>query len=543
MTSPATDAGDRADRFGSAGATSLRGLIAPVVLLMAVAVAALLVLLYAGASSLNRNAERTAMHLAQSMLETRRDALDGIARDHSWWDEAVEKLVEHPDQSWADDNIGSYQFETRRLSSSFVIAPDNATTFGYIAGKESDLDVYRYFGPGLKILVERARFDSSEQPKPAAGILLAKDGVHQVSVSPLTGEFYKPLPGSSPPRAVLVFAMPFDPAYLSDAGALFGLKDLRQISPLTAEPGRSLILSGPDGTNLTALAWTPERPGSDLAWQLFPALAAIAIAMVLLLVFFFRRADALVAHEASLISTLREERQQTAFRTDILAVLSHELRLPLSHIRCAMTNLDASDREAESSAHQREISDIRHALARIDRWVDNAMLLGRPDQGCAPVKRFDLMPLIHEAWDEARYLTDQSRPFLFAHDVDRADTLGDDFLLRACLVNILENAIKFSPQGEPVIVHLGERDGVWELAVRDHGPGVPEPELEAIFEPFRRGSNVGTVPGSGLGLAFAKSMVERTKGSIVSDNGVEGGAVFTIHLPKAEDRGAASLPI
>jgi signal transduction histidine kinase len=473
------------------------------------------------------------------MLEAQRDKMELLAYDYSWWDDAVRNLVETPDPDWADGNVGSYQYETNGIGATFVVAPDGETVLGFVGGAARARGAYAYFGAGLRLLVERARAAPPTEPVPASGYLQLGDGIHIVSAAALTHEYAPDVPTR---RGVLIFSQPLDAAFLLKGGEAYGLRDLAIEPPSADPPPASLALSGPGGKMLGLLTWSQDLPGDDLALQLAPALAAIVVAMALLLYIFFRRAEVVLANEAELIDTLRSERELTALKTDIMTVLAHELRLPLSHVRNAADTMRADARPEALVDHRREIDDISHAVARLDRWVDNAMVLGRPDAGFQPMarERVGLPGLIRGAWDETRYLTEASRPFLFAHDVDQADTRGDAFLLRAALVNVLENAIKFSGAGDPIVVHLGEApaaDGEggarWEITVRDRGPGVPPAELETIFDPFRRAKGSESVPGSGLGLAVARSMIERCGGSIAAANHHEGGAVFTIRLPRA----------
>jgi two-component system sensor histidine kinase MprB len=102
-----------------------------------------------------------------------------------------------------------------------------------------------------------------------------------------------------------------------------------------------------------------------------------------------------------------------------------------------------------------------------------------------------------------------------------------DRLARA-INNLLDNAVKFSPADRPVEVVLSGS----ELLVRDHGPGIPEDELERVFDRFHRGANVRETPGSGLGLAIVKQVAEAHRGSIAVANASEGGAVFRLTLPE-----------
>ena len=99
--------------------------------------------------------------------------------------------------------------------------------------------------------------------------------------------------------------------------------------------------------------------------------------------------------------------------------------------------------------------------------------------------------------------------------------------------NLVENAIKFTPEGTAIEIELSRENGWHRLAVRDHGPGIPEDEREAIFERFRQGgaASGSSTPGFGLGLYVVKSFLEAVHGKVWAENHPEGGARFVCLLP------------
>jgi two-component system sensor histidine kinase KdpD len=98
------------------------------------------------------------------------------------------------------------------------------------------------------------------------------------------------------------------------------------------------------------------------------------------------------------------------------------------------------------------------------------------------------------------------------------------------LVNVLENALKYSPPGEAVHVHISSTSAEAAIRVVDHGPGVPEHERERIFEPFHRGGRTST-PGAGLGLAIARGFAEANGGRLTVESLAGQGAAFVLVLP------------
>ena len=113
---------------------------------------------------------------------------------------------------------------------------------------------------------------------------------------------------------------------------------------------------------------------------------------------------------------------------------------------------------------------------------------------------------------------------------------GDGPQLQRVVVNVVENALKFSRADQTVDVRVGPRGDVVEIAVRDHGPGVASEDAERIFEPFARGGRTRDMPGSGLGLAIARGLAAANGGALRLSPATDGaGSTFVLELPAARD--------
>jgi signal transduction histidine kinase len=110
--------------------------------------------------------------------------------------------------------------------------------------------------------------------------------------------------------------------------------------------------------------------------------------------------------------------------------------------------------------------------------------------------------------------------------------LGPD-ALRHVLLNLLDNAVKYGPQGQTVRVRLAADGANIRLTVTDDGPGVPVAERDLVWSPFQRGTHTGPVAGSGIGLAIVRDVTTRHGGSAWIENGVAGGSTFVVTLPVA----------
>jgi signal transduction histidine kinase len=226
-------------------------------------------------------------------------------------------------------------------------------------------------------------------------------------------------------------------------------------------------------------------------------------------------------------------------RDDFLAAASHDLRNPLAAVRSANDMLRIALRRGVALAGERLESCVAHIdsgtrrmTALIDAFVDIAHLQtgAQLDLSLSDV---DLPGLLREIADEARLLNPGHRIVLEAPE--QLAVRADADRLRRAIGNLVGNAAKYSPGGGDIRLRLERADGDWAfLEVSDTGIGIPSAELEGIFERFRRGSNViGRIPGTGIGLAGARQIIEQHGGRIEARSTLGAGTTFAVHLPCA----------
>lgn len=247
---------------------------------------------------------------------------------------------------------------------------------------------------------------------------------------------------------------------------------------------------------------------------------------------------------ASALLTLRGARRTllaTRARADFLTGVTHELKTPVAAIRL-MTDVLTSDEVPPGK--QREYFALLAAEAtRLSMLIDNVLDLGQMERG---ERAYDLRPGdLHDAVADAiaafRPLADQAalrlelRPAAPQPPAPAPATFDRGAIVQALLA-VLENARKYAAHGARIDVTSVVAGGRLVVRVRDHGPGVPTAERERIFARFERGSahRHGSIPGIGLGLHIARSVVERHGGTLVCEAPPEGpGAEFVFTLPLA----------
>jgi two-component system, OmpR family, sensor kinase len=169
--------------------------------------------------------------------------------------------------------------------------------------------------------------------------------------------------------------------------------------------------------------------------------------------------------------------------------------------------------------------------------VEDLLTLARLDEVAdAPHREVDLATVVRDAVDDGR-ATAPARTIRARLD-EPAPVIGDVDQLRQVLGNLLRNAFVHTPAGTPIEVTLARADGEVRLEIRDHGPGLPPGDPDALFERFWRteGGRERGLGGAGLGLAIVAAIVEAHDGVVHAQNAAGGGASFGVTLPSAPER-------
>lgn len=226
----------------------------------------------------------------------------------------------------------------------------------------------------------------------------------------------------------------------------------------------------------------------------------------------------------------------------LLGIIEHEIRTPITVV-LGYTRLLIDGRGGELTGSQREsLVTIRKAAARIDRLLDSLLVYEGDDPTAVRVERrpTSLHDVIRDAVDAIRPIAEERSIAVLLELEPSADPVdADPFRLEQVFTNLLENALKFAPEGSTVRVNAtvgeGEKGEVVLLTVEDEGPGIEAAEAERIFLPFVQGraARGGSVGGVGLGLAICQRIVEAHGGSIEALPS-PGGGLFRVVVPLAD---------
>ncbi|MFJ9979447.1 DUF4118 domain-containing protein [Streptomyces cyaneofuscatus] len=220
------------------------------------------------------------------------------------------------------------------------------------------------------------------------------------------------------------------------------------------------------------------------------------------------------------------------FRTALLAAVSHDLRTPLAGIKASVTSLRSHDVDWSETDRDALLEGIEDGADRLSALIGNLLDMSRLNTGT-------VVPMIRETdLDEVVPMAIGGVPD-GSVELDIPETLPmvavDRGLLERVVANIVENAVKYSPESLPVLVSASSLHDRVELRVVDRGPGVPDAAKEQIFEPFQRLGDAPRGAGVGLGLAVARGFTEAIRATLTAEDTPGGGLTMVLTLPRTTD--------
>lgn len=228
--------------------------------------------------------------------------------------------------------------------------------------------------------------------------------------------------------------------------------------------------------------------------------------------------------------------QVEELKTNFLSMMSHDLKTPIARIQ-GMADVVKSDGNPLSPRQTEAIDTLRRSSDELLEFVSGVLNLGRIESKAIQLHLTskDVNELVREVVSKLDYLA-RSKNIEIRTELDTLFSIKFDVdLMRQVFSNLVENAIKYSPENTSILVTSEERDGWISVQVSDQGPGIPRDEVPHIFMKFYRSRNAkgSTIKGSGLGLYLAKYFVELHKGRIQVDSNLGQGSTFTVELPTA----------
>ncbi|MBE7157313.1 MAG: HAMP domain-containing protein [Rhodospirillales bacterium] len=212
---------------------------------------------------------------------------------------------------------------------------------------------------------------------------------------------------------------------------------------------------------------------------------------------------------------------------------SHELRTPLTIMRVELESI--AQESGLDPATREKAASVLEETERLAKTVEGLFAISRLEAGEAlmDVTRFDLAELVVSTAEQMSLLADEKHLTVQSRGCEAVEVSGDRFRLKQVIVNLLDNAIKYSPERGEITLATRAVDGRAMLEVADSGEGIPADALEQVFNRFFRADSVRThsESGAGLGLSIVRSICQAHGGSVEATNRPEGGCRITVQLP------------
>lgn len=241
--------------------------------------------------------------------------------------------------------------------------------------------------------------------------------------------------------------------------------------------------------------------------------------------------------ETEIRKALEKEKELNELKSRFVSMISHEFRTPLATTLFSADLLESYSAKWPEEKRLTHIHRIQSAVYRMTELLDAVLLVGKAEAGKLEFnpEPMNLEAFCQEIVEDLQLTDDKQHTLNFVSQGLCTQIYLDEKLLRHILSNLLSNAIKYSPQGSTVLFELAcencQNGGTVAFHIQDRGIGIPKEDQERLFETFHRAKNVGTIPGTGLGLTIVKRSVELHGGQIFVESEVGMGTKFTVVLP------------
>lgn len=234
---------------------------------------------------------------------------------------------------------------------------------------------------------------------------------------------------------------------------------------------------------------------------------------------------------------ITEQKRSEQMKNDFISTVSHELRTPLTSIRGSLGLVTAGVAGALPEKAAGLIRIAHSNSERLVRLINDILDIEKIESGRMPfdIRPMELAPLVQQSIEASGgYLADRGVTVALVEAAPGATAMVDPDRLHQVMLNLLSNALKYSPPEGHVEVHIRRMDGMVRISVSDHGPGIPEEFHSRIFGKFEQADSSDTREkgGTGLGLSIVKAITERLNGAVSFETTLNIGTIFHVDLPE-----------
>ncbi|WP_158996276.1 PAS domain-containing sensor histidine kinase [Mucilaginibacter sp. L196] len=243
--------------------------------------------------------------------------------------------------------------------------------------------------------------------------------------------------------------------------------------------------------------------------------------------------DALLVAKEEVSLSLEKEKELGLLKSRFVSIASHEFRTPLTSIQLSVSLIEKHAEPFNSSNIVKHVGKIKSAVGNLTSILNDFLSLEKLESGKQEPSYhdFDLVKFAETITEEMQVLAKQNQNIIYQHTGTRSTIRLDQNLLKNCIVNLINNAIKYSGENSFIgfTTEINERECV--ITISDNGIGIPEADQRHLFEAFFRAHNTGNIPGTGLGLNIVARYTHLMNGAIAFQSEVNQGTLFTITFP------------
>jgi two-component system sensor histidine kinase/response regulator len=237
--------------------------------------------------------------------------------------------------------------------------------------------------------------------------------------------------------------------------------------------------------------------------------------------------------EAEVRKSLSKEQELNQLKSYFVSMVSHEFRNPLTTILGFAELIRDFDQQLTSEKRQAYLRQIQESARRMTALLNDVLSIGQAEAGKLEFnpEPLDVEEFCRDLVEEIKLGNSVQHTITFSRPSQLTKACMDKNLLRQILTNLLSNAIKYSPEGSAVTFDLICQDEKAIFDIKDEGIGISPEDQQRLFESFQRGSNVGKISGTGLGLTIVKKAVDLHGGQIAVKSEVGVGTTFSVAIP------------
>jgi len=237
--------------------------------------------------------------------------------------------------------------------------------------------------------------------------------------------------------------------------------------------------------------------------------------------------------ETKIKNALKKEKELNELKTKFLSMVSHEFKTPLSGILTSTMLLSKYQLNDQQDKRDKHISTIANKIHYLNNILNDFLSLERlnSDKVAYKFSTFNLSKIINEVVYNANMLLKRGQKINIPNNIDEYILYQDEMFLELALSNLINNAVKYSPQNTSIDIEVAAKNKNLEFKIIDQGIGIPEKDQKYIFNRYFRAENALNSQGTGIGLNIVKSHLENLGGSIQFSSKENVGSTFTFELP------------